>query len=293
MYKRQQSGDKAWWFDFSTVTNAGAYYVYDNIKNVASYKFYIRDDIYENVLKTAVRSYYYQRCGTAKSSPFADAGYSDGACHIGTQQDTDCRLVTNTSPITSKNLSGGWHDAGDYNKYVNFTWEALHNLLLAYEENPTVWTDDYDLPESANGIPDLLDEVKFEMDWLLKMQNTDGSVLCVVGGGDASPPSADGSARFYGPATTSASYTAASNFALAAIQFKSLGIPAMTTYGNTLQTAAENAWTWANANPNITFYNQANNLAAGEQEFSSNPVDYAYAILTRKISAATFLYKLQ
>jgi hypothetical protein len=88
--------------------------------------------------------------------------WTDGASHLGTQQDLDCRLVTNAIPSTSKNLKGGWFDAGDYNKYVNFAYEPIHDLLLAYVERPYVFGDDYNIPESGNGVPDILDEVKWD-----------------------------------------------------------------------------------------------------------------------------------
>lgn len=278
-----QSGDQAWWFDFSSLTTAGTYYILDVTNNVKSYDFKIDDCVYNEVLRQSMRAFYYQRCGVAKAVPYAQTGWTDGACHIGTQQDTDCRLYSNTSPATSKDLSGGWHDAGDYNKYVNFIWGVMIDMLLAYEENPSVWTDDYNIPESGNGTPDLLDEIKVELDWLLKMQNSDGSVLSVVGGGGASPPSADNDHRLYGPATTSATLTAAGIFALAAIQFESIG---MTSYAATLETAAINAWTWANANTNVTFRNTDNSLAAGEQEVDSK------GRACRKIGAAAFLFAL-
>ncbi|MGQ0829616.1 MAG: glycoside hydrolase family 9 protein [Bacteroidota bacterium] len=277
-----QSGDKAFWFDFSSYTTPGSYYVYDPTNNVGSYRFEINNCVYSEVLKRAMRTFYYQRCGFAKQYPYADTGYVDGASHIGTQQDTDCRLYNNTNISTSKNLSGGWYDAGDYNKYVNFTWSTVIDMLLAYEENPSAWFDNYNIPESGNGIPDLLDEIKFELDWLLKMQNSNGSVLSVIGGGSASPPSADAAVRRYGPATTSATYCASGIFALAAIQFNAVG---QTAYATTLQTAAVNAWTWANANPSVTF-NNTGILAAGEQE-----VD-AYGTSSRKFAAAVFLYAL-
>lgn len=71
-------------------------------------------------------------------------------------------------------MTGGWHDAGDYNKYVNFAYSAVLDLLMSYEFNPEAWTFEYsNIPESGNGIPDLLDEIKYELDWLKKMQDTD------------------------------------------------------------------------------------------------------------------------
>lgn len=277
-----QSGDKVWWFDFSSVTSAGSYYVFDPTNNLGSYRFEINDCVYNDVLKVSMRMFYYQRCGFAKAFPYADTGFVDGASHMGTQQDLDCRLYSSPTSGTSKNLSGGWYDAGDYNKYVNFTWGTLCDMLLAYEEAPLIWGDDNNIPESGNGVPDLLDEVKFELDWLLKMQNGDGSVLSVIGGGGASPPSSDNTFRRYGPATTSASYTAATVFALGAIQYNSIG---MTAYATTLQNASVAAWTWANANPGVTFYN-AGTLAAGEQETD------VYGRSSRQFTAAVYLYAL-
>ena len=277
-----QSGDKVWWFDFSSVNTQGSYYIYDVTNNVGSYRFEIEDCVYNDVLAQAMRMYFFARCGAAKPSANATTAWTDGVCHAGTQQDLDCRLYNNTNASTSKNLSGGWHDAGDYNKYVNFTWSTLSDMLLAYEENPTVWLDNYNIPESNNGIPDLLDEVKHETDWLLRMQQPNGSVLSVVGGGALSPPSADGAYRHYGPVNTSAAITTAGVLALAAIQFNAVG---QTTYAATLQTAAINAYAWAVANPSVTF-NNSGLVAAGEQELS------AYDVATRKVCAAVYLYAL-
>ena len=101
----------------------------------------------------ALRVFYYQRCGMPKSAPYAQTGWTDGSCHLGSLQDTDCRLYNNLNSSTSRDLSGGWHDAGDYNKYVNFTFETMIDLMLAYAENPSVWGDDYNIPESGNGVP--------------------------------------------------------------------------------------------------------------------------------------------
>lgn len=282
-----QSGDKLWWFNFSAVTTPGSYYVYDPTTNKRSFYFDIRDEVYDVVLKHAVRMFYYQRSGFAKTPQYAGV-WSDGASHLGPQQDLDCRLVTNTNSSTSKQLHGGWFDAGDYNKYVNFTYEPMHDMLLAYIERPGIWTDDYNIPESGNGIPDLLDELKWEMDWLRRMQQSNGSVLMKVSVTDfsaASPPSADTGPRRYGPAQGSATRTACSIFALGAIAYNLTGIPEMQLYADTLKAAAINAWNWLVANPGYSAY--------GNQGFSSaNPEmssDLQYAV---QVGAAIGLYAL-
>ncbi|MFM2392945.1 MAG: hypothetical protein RLZZ546_927, partial [Bacteroidota bacterium] len=279
-----QSGDKVWWFDFSNFVTPGKYYVTDN--NIRSEDFTIGDNVYKNTLKAAFKSYYYQRCNHSKALPHSLPGYIDGICH---SQDITCKKYNDPIPANDKNLSGGWHDAGDYNKYVNFTYSTLIDLLNAYEYNPHAWNDSLDIPESGNGIPDLLDEIKYELDWLIKMQDSDGGVFSVVGTLNyqtASPPSADLATRYYGPKTTSASLSAAAVFAYASRQFKKLNMPSMQTYATTLKNKAINAWAWANNNPSTTFYNQSVTLAAGEQEVS------AYERDMRKLSSAIYLYDI-
>jgi endoglucanase len=281
-----QSGDKVWHFTFTTFTTTGSYYIFDVTNNVGSYRFEINSCVYNEVLKASLRMFYYQRCGMGKAFPFCDTGYVDGACHKGTQQDTDCRLYSNTNISTSLDLSGGWHDAGDYNKYVNFSYSALVDLLLAYEENPAVWTDNFNIPESGNSIPDILDEAKYEIDWLVKMQGIDSSLLSVVGvvpgNPSFSPNSTDNIVRRYGPPTTAATLTGANIFALAAIQFKAIG---QTTYAAALQARAIKAYAWAMNHPNVIF-NNAGILAAGEQQTATYETDM------RKLTAACYLYAL-
>ncbi len=189
-------------------------------------------------------------------------------------------------PLFKRKLEIAPNMNATYNKYTNFTYAPMHDLLYAYQEKPTIWTDDFGLPESGNAIPDILDEIKWELDWLLKMQNADGSVLSrvsVTNFAATSPPSADLAFRRYGAASTSATLTSASVFAHAAIIYKA--IPSLLAYGNQLQTAAINAYTWAVANTNVVFSNVG---------FSSaNPEVAAYDYQTAlKLSAASYLFAL-
>lgn len=278
-----QSGNAVWWFNFSAVTTWGSYYLMDPANNRRSHRFTIGDDVYREVLRHALRVFFYQRSGFAKVVPYADARWTDAASHLGPNQDADCRLVTNPSNASlARDLSGGWYDAGDFNKYVNFTHSTLQDLLFAYRQNPPVWTDDFGIPESGNGIPDLLDEVKWELDWLRKMQNADGSVLSKVSVTDftaASPPSTDTAPRRYGAASTSSTLTTASVFAHAARAYTQAG---QTAYAADLLQRAENAWTWAEANPSVTYANTG---------FSSvNPEVSSYDRSMLRLCAAVHLY---
>ena len=236
------SGDRGWWFDFTEVTEEGTYYIFDPSNNITSPTFSISNNPYLEVLKASTKMFYYNRCNMAKEQPYAEAKWTDGMNFDKPLQDFNCRYIYDRdNAALEKDLSGGWFDAGDYNKYVSFTHTTLHNLLAAYEANPGLFTDDWNWPESGNGLPDLLDEVKWELDWLLKMSNIDGSVHNKMGSQNynentASPPSANTDQRFYGPTCTSASVTVASIFAHAAIVFDQF--PSYQTYANELASQA-------------------------------------------------------
>ena len=162
-----------------------------------------------------------------------------------------------------KDLRGGWYDAGDFNKYTSWAARYIIALLHAYEEHPQAFSDDYGIPESGNGIPDILDEVKWGLDWLVRMQNSDGSLLCVQGLASASPPSDAKGDSYYGPPTTSATLMGAAAYAYASKFFASRPEPDLKQYGDDLKKRSTAAWTWATANPNVLYYNNDEFKAAG------------------------------
>ncbi len=143
--------------------------------------------VYRNVLKDATRMYFYQRAGFKKTAETAGSDWADAASHMGPGQDPETRPwqaahgLGSSDPSQIKDLHGGWFDAGDYNKYTSWTARNIIVLLRAYRENPTAFGDDTGIAESGNGVPDILDEVKWALDWLARMQNSDGSLLCVQG----------------------------------------------------------------------------------------------------------------
>jgi hypothetical protein len=283
------SGDRAWWFDFSSVSTPGSYYVLDLGNGVRSHVFDISTAVYQQVLKQAVRMFFYQRAGQAKQPPYADPAWADTASHVGPLQDHDCRLYSQPSDAaTARDLWGGWYDAGDQNKYTSWTAGYVMALLQAYDENPSVWTDDYAIPESGNGVPDILDEAKWGLDFLTRMQNADGSVLSIVGLSNASPPSSATGQSLYGSANTSATLSTAGAFAYGAHVLGGVG---QSAYAADLESRAISAWNWADANPNVLFYNNdgsygTSGLGAGQQETDD------YGRLVRKLAAAVFLYEI-
>ena len=161
------TGDKEAVFDFTSVKTAGTYHV--EAGEAISPSFKIGDDVYDEAFKASIKMLYYQRCGQELTADYA-GDYAHSVCH-----NEKASLYGNSS--TKLDVSGGWHDAGDYGRYSVAGAVTAADLLLAYEKYPSVFTDDIGIPESGNGVPDVLDEAKYELDWLLKMQREDGGVF--------------------------------------------------------------------------------------------------------------------
>jgi endoglucanase len=263
------SGDRAFRFDFSAITRIGDYYVLDVERQVRSPLFRIAGDVYRDVLKQAMRVFFYQRAGQEKIAATAGAAWVDGASHLGPLQDHNARLFSDKgNAATEKDVWGGWYDAGDLNKYTSWTASYVENLLRAYVENKTAFRDDYGIPESGNGTPDVVDEAKWGMDYLIRLQNTDGSLLSIVGEAAASPPSAATGQSLYGSPNTSGTLAAAAAFAYGAQVFAALG---NAPYSNDLLARAKRAYAWAEQNPSVIFRNNdsasnSSGLGAGQQE---------------------------
>ncbi len=283
------SGDRAWRYDFSAVSDAGDYYVLDETNAVRSPVFRVSADVYRDVLRAAVRTFFYQRAGFEKTAAAAGEGWADGASHVGPLQDGQARRYDATGDAsTERDLHGGWYDAGDYNKYTSWHARYLVSLLRAYSEAPGAFGDDAGLPESGNGVPDIIDEVKFGMDWLVRMQNPDGSTLSIVGVDHASPPSSAAGPSRYGTASTSATLSSAAAFAYGATLLG--GLSGFESYAGDLATRAGQAFAWADANPNVLFLNNdaasgTQGLGAGQQETDD------YGRLARKVEAAVYLFE--
>ena len=282
-----QSGDRASWFDFSAVDSPGNYVIKNSRTGEESASFTIAKDVYQPILVTATRMFFYQRSGFAKQEPYADPRWTDDAAFLGPNQDTEARFVNDKdNPASARDMRGGWFDAGDTNKYVTFALEPVHHLLDAYSQNPAVWTDDFNLPESGNGIPDLLDELGFELDWLKRMQDDDGGAFIKLGTIDfnsAEKPSLDKRPRFYGPKCSSSSIALASMFSHAALVFNDL--PGFQSESRLLQARAIDAWNWFRLNPLETDCD-TQEIKSGDADMS-DPEQIGVAV-----TAATYLFAL-
>lgn len=148
---------------FNDLKKPGRYYIYsDEVGD--SYSFEIKENIYDEVFNKACKKYYVNRCGIGLSERYAGEK-SRSACHT-------AMAKLKEDPDSQIDVSGGWHLGANAERDTALGCRISENLLLAFELNPSAFTDVTNIPESGNGIPDILEEVKYEMDWLLKMQDS-------------------------------------------------------------------------------------------------------------------------
>lgn len=148
--------------EFTSLETAGNYYI-QAARVGRSYTFEIAENPYTELYYAALKKYYFNRCGLTLSSELAgDAARN--ACHS-----REAQLVDDAG--VKLDVSGGWHVDEAGSRDVSEGCTASNYLMTAYELYPEVFDDQVGIPESGNEIPDVLDEVKYEIDWLLKMQD--------------------------------------------------------------------------------------------------------------------------
>jgi len=172
------SGDYVWQTDFSDLTECGTYIIKWN--NESSYPFTIGTDLYSNLNVLLARALYYQRCGMALEETYAGK-FARKSCHtepsvLWTDYEKYLSGELSESDMKAFDIRGGWHDAGDYGRYTTAAACALAHILYAYRFFPDAFTRSLNIPESGNGTPDILNECRYELDWMLQMQADDGSV---------------------------------------------------------------------------------------------------------------------
>ncbi|MCR5652537.1 MAG: glycoside hydrolase family 9 protein [Ruminococcus sp.] len=241
--------------DFSAVTTPGKYYITCG-KLDKSYEFEISDSVYDDVLNDTLRMLYLQRCGTAVE----DKTFSHKACHTA--------LATVYGTSDKIDVSGGWHDAGDYGRYVVPGAKACADLMYAYLNQPAMFTDSVGIPESGNNIPDILDEVRYELEWMLKMQDTSGGVhhkvTCATFPGYVMPEE-ETDELFVTPITSTATADFCGAMALACEVYQGVD----KEFAESCLKAAENAWTWLENNPDLVYKNPSD-IETGEYEDTSD-----------------------
>lgn len=262
------SGEMVKTGDFSDLKEEGTFRIVSG-SGEQSNEFTISDTVYEETFHNLVKMLYMQRCGMELTEDVA-GDFAHPACHSeqATVYDTGAKL----------DVSGGWHDAGDYGRYVVTGAKTVADMLLAYENNPEVFGDDCDIPESGDGINDALQEVKYELDWMLKMQDSSGGVYhkvtCKVFP-ETVMPQDETDELIIAPISKTATADFAAAMAMAGRIYGETEEYA--EYGQTCLTAAKKAWEYAKEHISDRGFTNPEDIVTGEYPDNNSKDEYFWA----------------
>jgi endoglucanase len=272
------SGETVRVADFSALTQAGAYRV--RVGSLLSDPFTVAQDGYRALGDAALKAFYFNRSALALTPQFAGA-WARPAGH------PDDKVLVHASAASKARPQGtviaspkGWYDAGDYNKYVVNSGISTYTLLAALEHFPAYFKRDIGIPESGDGVPDILDEALWNLDWLLTMQDpADGGVYHKLTNlrfdGIVMPHAASTTPRYVVAKSTAAALDFAATMAtasrvLAPYDAKWPGL------SQRMLAAAQAAWRWAEADPNVVFKNPKD-VVTGEYGDAQLADEFAWA----------------
>ncbi|MEV6237659.1 glycoside hydrolase family 9 protein [Lentzea sp. NPDC051838] len=251
------SGDSVHLIDFSSFDTAGTGYTL-SVGADSSFPFDISADPVKKLRYDSLAFFYHQRSGTPIDAQYVGTTYARPAGHVNVapnQGDNNVPCRADLACGYTLDVRGGWYDAGDHGKYVVNGGIAAWQLLNSYERasrigDASAYRDgSMAIPEKANGVPDLLDEARWEVDFLLKMQAPDGMAHHKMhdAAWTALPtrPELDDQPRRLSATSTAATLNLAAVAAQAARLWRSID-PA---YSAKLLAAARKAYTAAKANP--------------------------------------------
>jgi len=248
------TGDSVQTADFSKLRESGTYYI--EVPGVGrSWTFSIQPDVFSRAYYLAMRAFYGQRCGTVVDLGPEFPGYIHAACHLKGE------FHASSGKQGERDNIGGWHDAGDYGRYMVNSGIATGTVLWAWEMFGTKLKDiKLNLPETGNGAPDILNEARWNLEWMLKMQDEDGGVWpkqtserfsgFVMPEDDHMPSEVIGAGQ--APyKSTCATADLAAVAAIAARVYKPFDVD----FASQNLEAARKAWLWSEKFPNVAFKN--------------------------------------
>ena len=230
-----QDGDEVYQVNFALFKTPGKYRMKVDELNQVSQPFEISDTAYNRVFRDALRFFYYSRSGEAISEPFAEGHVRPSLYDGGVAARYDYKSGT-------RDIKGGWFDAGDMHMDAHAPFEAVWWLLetLRQFENK-VQKNSLNIPESSAGANDLYELIKYELMWYEKLWNRDGSVHFWVTQdlGMKIPTLSD--------VSSSSAAVLASLFAKAYPIYKKN--PFYSAYADTLMVKAVQSWEWLQNHP--------------------------------------------
>ena len=268
---------------FTDFTEPGTY-VIRTASSGDSYQFTIADGVYDEALRASVLMLYTQRCGCEVTADIGEeyADFAHPECHM------DEALIYGTD--TKIDVSGGWHDAGDYGRYVVPGAKAVADLLMTYKDTGFK-ADDLGIPESGNGVPDVLDEARYELEWMFKMQAEDGGVYHKVTCGNFPAtvmPQEETDQLLVLPVSTTATGDFAAVMAKASVVYASID----KEFADKCLEAAKKAYVYmeANAEADKEGFKNPSDVATGEYPDAGNKDEFFWAAIELYIATGEQAY---
>lgn len=245
--------------DFSSVNKPGTYHL--QVPGFGrSYAFTIAKNVHQAVGDAALKSFYYQRASFTLSEKYAGKWHRP-AGHPDTKVMVHASAASDSRPEGSIfESSKGWYDAGDYGKYVVNSGITMGTMLSLYEDFPDYFNKrkNLNIPESGDNVPDLLDELVWNLRWILTMQDPeDGGVyhkMTTANFEGMIMPHEAVHQRYFIKKSTTAALDFAAVLAQASRVFRAYAeqFPGLS---DSCLVKAEKAWSWAKRNPG-ELYNQ-------------------------------------
>lgn len=245
--------------DFSELKTAGTYQAYVGDEKIG-HPIVIGDDALEEAAKASLKFFYFQRASMELTEEFAGK-YARAAGH----PDTAVKYHPSTGiEDTEATFDGskGWYDAGDYGKYIVNSSISVYSLLQLYQQNKEYFKKlNLNIPESNNDVPDILDEIRWNLEWMLTMQDKDGGVFHKLTtkqfAGTVMPAKATAQRYAIGKGVE-ASWDFAATMALASEIYK----PFDEEFSKKCIEASQKAHNWAAMNP-FAIYTQPGDVGTG------------------------------
>ena len=281
------SGEETQVFNLSSIKKAGTYRLRRANEFIGT-PFEIQKAPYLDLTKSALKWFYYQRAGMNLEAKFAGK-WARAAGHA----DTQVKIYGEKRAIKSPK---GWYDAGDYGKYIVNSGITVFTLLELYEHFPKTFDSlSLNIPVEFSNYPNLLEEIRWNLDWMLSMQDKDGGVfhkLTSLKFCGSVMPEQDVAERFAIGKNTVATLDFAGVMAQASTIYKKFD----SQYAKKLLTAAEKAYTWAKQNPKI-IYEQPKDVETGsyvhKTEDALDEFRFAAAELYRATGNKNYLDELK
>lgn len=269
-------GETLYPLDFGSVRTSGKYHL-ESSDGTCSDSFVIGKDVLKGVHNAMIKALYFQRCGCALEERYAGP-YTHGACHM-----ADSRVYGEAEH--SIEVRGGWHDAGDYGRYITPAAVTVGHLLYAYKLYPQSFRELLNIPESGNGVADVLNECRYELEWMLKMQREDGGVYHKLTAWRHAPfimPQEDHDPFYAYPVSSMAVADFCACMALAARAYDSVDH----VFAWRMEAAAKLSWQWLERNPEPLLFSNPEGSNTGDYGDTTDADERLWAAAEMMLLAA-------